>query len=78
MVNTTIGVEQNDYTSQGYKTVHATDLDSDTLVYTVTYTNTKNTGVPTGNHIGTGLFAVFGIALVGIVFFMRKKLAKSE
>ena len=78
VVNTTIGVEQSDYTSQGYKTVHATDLDSDTHVYTVTYTNTKNTGVPTGNHIGTGLFAVFGIALVGIVFFMRKKLAKSE
>ena len=73
---TTIGASEKDYSSDGYTTTSVTDFDEDNDSYSVTYTNTKNSGVPTGNHVGTGAM-VFGIGmLIGLAIILKKKVVK--
>lgn len=40
---------------------------------TLKFTNTLSTGVPTGNHIGTGITAAVLIGIVGLAIRIRKK-----
>ena len=63
---------ESDYTAEGYRTTYAASTEDDgTLV--ITYSNAKNSGVPTGNHIGTGIVAAVIIGLFGLFFMFRKK-----
>lgn len=67
-----LGIKEQDYSSEGYSTVYSVSSEPDgTLV--VSYRNTKQAAVPTGNHIGTGITAVVLIGIAGLVIMFRKK-----
>ena len=67
-----LGVKEQDCSSEGYSTAYSVSSETDgTLV--VSYRNTKQSAVPTGNHIGTGITAVVVIGIVGLVIMLRRK-----
>ena len=66
------GIKEQDYSSEGYSTVYSVSSEPDgTLV--VSYRNTKQSAVSTGNHIGTGITAVVLIGIAGLVVMFQKK-----
>lgn len=69
---TDLGIKEQDCSSEGYSTAYSVSSETDgTLV--VSYRNTKQSAVPTGNHIGTGITAVVVIGIVGLVIMLRRK-----
>ena len=65
-------IKENSYASDGYTTSYTTSVEENgTLV--VSYKNTKQTAVPTGNHIGTGITVTVLIGIAGLAFMLRKK-----
>ena len=72
ILKTSVGITQV-AEADGYNQTLAVDFDEDTSMYTVTYTNTKSAGVPTGNHIGTGIVVVSGISIIGAIYILLKK-----
>lgn len=67
-----LGIKEQDCSSEGYSTAYSVSSETDgTLV--VSYRNTKQSAVPTGNHIGTGITAVVVIGIVGLVIMLRRK-----
>ena len=65
------GITEENYASEGYKTSYSTAENSGNL--SVEITNSKSSGVPTGNHIGTGVFASLIIGLGAAVLLLKKK-----
>ena len=65
------GITEENYASEGYKTSYNTAENSGSL--SVEITNNKSSGVPTGNHIGTGVFASLIIGLGAAVLLLKKK-----
>ena len=65
------GITEENYASEGYKTSYNTAENSGNL--SVEITNNKSSGVPTGNHIGTGVFASLIIGLGAAVLLLKKK-----
>ena len=65
------GITEENYASEGYKTSYNTAENSGNL--SVEITNNKSSGVPTGNHIGTGVFASLIIGLGAAVLLIKKK-----
>ena len=67
-----LGIKEQDYSSEGYSTVYSVSSELDgTLV--MSYKNTRQSAVPTGNHIGKGITAAVLIGIVGLVIMLRKK-----
>lgn len=67
-----LGIKEQDYSSEGYSTVYSVSSELDgTLV--VSYKNTRQSAVPTGNHIDTGITAIIVIGFAGLIFMIRKK-----
>ena len=65
-------ITEADYTAEGYRTTYVASTEDDGTLC-ITYRNSKNSGVPTGNHIGTGIVAAVIIGLFGLFFMFRKK-----
>ena len=65
------GITEENYASEGYKTSYNTAENSGNI--SVEVTNNKSSGVPTGNHIGTGVFASLIIGLGAAVLLLKKK-----
>lgn len=65
------GITEENYASEGYKTSYNTAENSGNL--SVEVTNSKSSGVPKGNHIGTGVFASLIIGLGAAVLLLKKK-----
>ena len=67
-----LGIKEQDYSSEGYSTVYSVSSELDgTLV--MSYKNTRQSAVPTGNHMGTGITAIIVIGFAGLIFMIRKK-----
>ena len=66
-----VAITENDKASQlSVNKVLCSPLKNDV---TLKFTNTLSTGVPTGNHIGTGITAAVLIGIAGLVIMLRKK-----
>ena len=66
-----VAITENDKTSQiSVNKVLCSPLKDDVKLQ---FTNTLSTGVPTGNHIGTGITAIVLIGIAGLLFMLRKK-----
>ena len=65
------GITEENYASEGYKTSYNTAENSGNL--SVEVINSKSSGVPTGNHIGTGVLASLIIGLGAAVLLIKKK-----
>ena len=65
------GITEENYASEGYKTSYNTAENSGNL--SVEVINSKSSGVPTGNHIGTGVFASLIIGLGAAILLLKKK-----
>lgn len=65
------GITEENYTSEGYKTSYSTAENSWNI--SVEITNNKSSGVPTGNHIGTGIIASIIIGLSAVIMLLKKK-----
>lgn len=71
------GVSEESYSSEGYKTTINTSLDSEGNM-NVVVTNTKSTGVPTGNHMSTGILATVLITGIGIAYILCKRISRTS
>ena len=65
------GISQESYANEGYKTTYNSSESSGNLKVSVT--NNKSSGVPTGNHIGTGITASIIIGLCALMMLLKKK-----
>ena len=65
------GISQENYAKEGYKTTYNSSESNGNLKVSVT--NSKSSGVPTGNHIGTGITASIIIGLGAIMMLLKKK-----
>lgn len=67
---------ESDYTAEGYTTTHAASVEDDgTLV--ITYSNAKNSGVPTGIHNSSGTKWMMIFGFVGMIFAISSFFRKS-
>ena len=67
------GVTEESYAEEGYKTTYDTaETDGSLNVYV---TNFRTSGVPTGNHVGTGVAAsmIIGLAALAYILAERRK-----
>ena len=67
------GVSEESYAEEGYKTTYDTaETDGSLNVYV---TNFRTSGVPTGNHVGTGVAAsmIIGLAALAYILAERRK-----
>ena len=65
------GIGQESYANEGYKTTYNSSESNGDLKVSVT--NNKSSGVPTGNHIGTGITASIIIGLGALMMLLKKK-----
>ena len=65
------GVTEESYANEGYNTTYNASESDGNL--NITVTNSKSSGVPTGNHIGTGIGASIIIGLGTLMMILKKK-----
>lgn len=70
-------VSEKDYRSEGYETSVSSEIEADGTL-TISFRNIRNTGVPTGLHIGNAslwMVIVGGLGVIGIAIFrfLKKK-----
>ena len=70
-------VNESDYSAEGYTTTHAASVEDDGTLR-VDFNNAKNSGVPTGLHLGDAslwmtIVGVLGIIGIAISSFLKKK-----
>ena len=65
------GITEESYVGEGYKTSYKVSTTDGNL--NIAVTNSKSSGVPTGNHIGTGVTATLIVGLGTLIMLFKKK-----